>query len=147
MPRYRIDLLDADDSVVGRPTMVECETDNDALRIARAFASGYAIQIWRDDRYLIAMFPADQQRDAAPDGTADADLRPRGMHPQKTATARNRRGLLALNPCPVCMSPAERIIPGRSTRPESLKHGPIMLQAFCVGGAIRRNKGSKPGFS
>lgn len=73
MPRYRIDLLDADDSVVGRPTMVECETDDDALRIARAFASGYAIQIWRDDKHLIAMLPREPPQEAAPDDTGTAD--------------------------------------------------------------------------
>ncbi len=73
MPRYRIDLLDIDDSVVGRPTMVECETDDDALRIARAFAAGYAIQIWRDDKHLIAMFPRDPTSVTAPDNTGDAN--------------------------------------------------------------------------
>jgi hypothetical protein len=73
MPRYRIDLLDADDSVVGRPTMVECETDDDALRIARAFAAGHAIQIWRDDERLIAMFPREPRPDPATDGTTEAD--------------------------------------------------------------------------
>ncbi len=73
MPRYRIDLLDADNSVVGRPTMVECESDDDALRIARVFALGHAIQIWRDDKHLIAMFPADPQSATTADGTEDAD--------------------------------------------------------------------------
>jgi hypothetical protein len=73
MPRYRIDLLDADDSIVGRPTMVECETDDDALRIARAFASGYAIQIWRDDTHLIAMFPRDPLSGTITDETGDQD--------------------------------------------------------------------------
>ena len=73
MPRYRIDLLDDDDSVVGRPTMVECETDDDALRIAQAFASGYAIQIWRDDKHLIAMFPKDPTRGGVPDETGEPD--------------------------------------------------------------------------
>jgi hypothetical protein len=51
MPTYRAYLMDADDRVVSyRP--IDADTEADALKAARGFAEGCAVEVWHLDRMI-----------------------------------------------------------------------------------------------
>jgi len=57
MPHYRIYSLKADGHYLGPAQVVECATDDDAVRKAQQFVNGCGVEVWKDAD-LVASLPS-----------------------------------------------------------------------------------------
>jgi hypothetical protein len=54
---YRVYVLEADGRVATPPHVVECADDDDAVRLARQYVDGKAVEVWRDASRVARLEP------------------------------------------------------------------------------------------
>ena len=52
MTEYRIYSLTSDFQITGRPAMIECEDDDEAVAVARETVNGHDIEMWEAGRFV-----------------------------------------------------------------------------------------------
>jgi hypothetical protein len=58
MPQYRIYTVKPDGHLSGPPQVVECPSDQDAVKEAKRFLDGHLIEIWEGTRVVFRIDPA-----------------------------------------------------------------------------------------